>query len=76
MAKKTFEQSIKQLEEIVSELENGDLPIEKALKIFEEGIKLSNICSDRLNETEKKIEILLKDHAGNISGKPFIDDVD
>ncbi len=74
MAKKTFEQSLKQLEEIVDELENGDLPIEKALKIFEEGIKLSNFCSEKLNETENKIEILLKDHAGNVSKKPFSDE--
>ena len=76
MAKKTFEQSIKQLEDIVSELENKELPIEKALKLFEEGIKLSNYCSEKLNETEKKVEILLKDHAGNISGKPFPDETE
>ena len=71
MAKKTFEQSIKQLEDIVQELESGDLPLEKALKKFEEGIQLSKICSRTLDETEQKISILLKGQDGGIIEKPF-----
>jgi exodeoxyribonuclease VII small subunit len=71
MAKKTFEQSLKQLEEIVQELESGDLPLEKALKKFEEGIQLSKICSRTLDETEQKISILLKGQDGGIIEKPF-----
>jgi exodeoxyribonuclease VII small subunit len=71
MTQKTFEQSIKQLEQIVQELESGDLPLEKAIKKFEEGIQLSKFCSRKLDETEKKITILLKDSAGNISEEPF-----
>ena len=72
MAKKTFEQSLKQLEEIIDELESGDLTLEKALKKFEEGVKLSKYCSAKLDETERKISILTKDQEGNLSEKPFL----
>ena len=71
MAKKTFEQSIRDLEQIVHELESGDLPLEKAIKKFEEGMMLSKSCSEMLDETEKKITLLLKDQAGNLFEKPF-----
>lgn len=57
--KKSFEQSLSQLEKIVNELEEGDLPLEKALKKFEEGIKTSKYCSEILDETERKISVLL-----------------
>ena len=55
MAKKTFEQSMKQLEQIVQDLESGDLALEKAIKKFEEGIQLTKFCAKKLDETEKKI---------------------
>ena len=71
MAQKTFEQSMKQLERIVQELEDGDLPLEKAIKKFEEGIKLTQSCSAKLDETEKKVSILMKDAAGRMAAKPF-----
>ena len=71
MAKKTFEQSMKQLEQIVQELESGDLPLERAIKKFEEGIQLSKLCAKMLDETEKKVSILLEDGQGNISEAPF-----
>ena len=71
MAKRTFEQSMKQLEQIVQELESGDLPLEKAIKKFEEGVQLSKSCSKMLDETEKKISILLEDTDGNITKTPF-----
>jgi exodeoxyribonuclease VII small subunit len=74
MAKKTFEQSLKQLEQIVQELESGDLPLEKALKKFEEGIQLSRFCSKILEETERKISVLLKDKNGSVIEKPFLVD--
>ena len=51
MSKKNFEQSLKQLEEIVHELEAGDLPLEKAMKKFEDGIELSKYCAEVLDET-------------------------
>ena len=71
MAEKSFEQSLKQLEQIVHDLEEGNLPLEKALKKFEDGIKLTKYCTDKLDETEKKITLLLKDQDGNITEKPF-----
>ena len=71
MAQKTFEQSMKQLERIVQELEGGDLPLETAIKKFEEGMKLTKFCSEKLDETEKKVSILLKNAEGRIAEKPF-----
>jgi exodeoxyribonuclease VII small subunit len=71
MAKKTFEQSLKQLENIVRELESGDLPLELAIKKFEEGIELSRFCSQKLEETERRITMLVKNSSGEIVEKPF-----
>ena len=71
MAEKSFEQSLKQLEQIIYDLEEGDLPLEKAIKKFEDGIKLSKYCSDKLDETEKRITLLLKEQNGKITEKPF-----
>jgi exodeoxyribonuclease VII small subunit len=76
MAQKTFEQSMKQLEKIVQELEDGDLPLEKALKKFEEGMKLTKLCSEKLDETEKKVSILLKNADGTVVEKPFMSEND
>lgn len=72
MSKTTFEQSMKKLEQTVQKLESGDLPLEEAMQKFEEGIKLSRLCSEKLDETEKKITLLLQDEKGNVSEKPFI----
>jgi len=72
MAKQTFEKAMKELELIVQQLESGDQPLEEAVKKFEEGIKLSKFCSEKLDETEKRISILLKDKTGNLFEKPFI----
>ena len=65
-AKKTvnLEKSLADLEELVEELESGDLPLEKAMKKFEEGIKLTRGCQAALKEAEQKIEILLKSAGG------------
>lgn len=65
--KKNFETSLMELEKIVRELENGDLSLEESLKLFEDGVKLSRECQVRLNEAERRIEILLKDENGNPS---------
>jgi exodeoxyribonuclease VII small subunit len=67
---------MKLLERIVQELENGDLPLEKAIKKFEEGIKLTKLCSEKLDETEKKISILLKNSEGQMTEKPFMPEAD
>ena len=72
MAKQTFEKAIKKLELIVQQLESGEQPLEDAVKKFEEGVKLSKFCSEKLDETEKRITILLKDQMGNVFEKPFI----
>ncbi len=71
--KKTFEHSMKQLEQIVTDLESGEISIEKALKLFEEGTKLSKACSKKLYEMEKKISLLTNDSKGNLSERPFFD---
>jgi exodeoxyribonuclease VII small subunit len=72
MAKLTFEIAMKQLEQIVQELESGNLSLEDSIKKFEEGIKLSKFCSAKLDETENKITLLLKDQDGNVIEKPFV----
>ena len=56
--KKTFEDSINELEEIVQKLEKGECPLDEAVKLFEKGVKISNECHKTLNEAEQKIKIL------------------
>jgi len=73
MAKKTFETAMKQLEQIVQDLETGDMPLEKAIKKFEEGIQISKYCSKKLDESEKRITLLMRDSDGNkVSEIPFV----
>lgn len=71
MAEKKFEAALSRLEEIVSELESGELALEQSLKLFEEGVKLARICNARLEEAERKVEVLLKDKNGKMNAKPF-----
>jgi len=71
MAKKTFEQSLNTLEKIVSELESGDLPLEKALKKFDEGMALSRQCSAMLDDTEKKVSQLIETNEESLRESPF-----
>jgi exodeoxyribonuclease VII small subunit len=61
---KSFEASLEALEQIVKELEQGDLPLEKSLELFEQGIGLSRQCQERLSQAERRIEILLRDNQG------------
>ena len=61
---KDFASSLTALEAIVRELERGDLPLEQSLELFEEGVRLSRECQDRLNEAERRIEVLLRDGEG------------
>ena len=70
MAKEKFEEALNKLEKIVSRLEKGDIPLEESLKLFEEGIRLSRFCNQRLDEAEKRVEILVKDR-GMIRAQPF-----
>jgi len=71
MAKLTFESAMKRLETIVQDLERGDLSLDEALKKFQEGMKISKFCSDKLDESEKKVSILLRDEEGGIQEEPF-----
>ncbi len=66
-----FEDALTRLEEIVEKLEEGDLPLEESLSVFEEGIKLSRVCAKLLNEAERKVEILTKGEDGQLIAKPF-----
>ena len=66
-----FETSLEELERIVRELERGDLPLEKSLELFEQGVKLSRACQERLNEAERRIEILTRDNQGRANVSAF-----
>jgi exodeoxyribonuclease VII small subunit len=68
---KAFEEALSELEEIVNRLEQGDLPLEQALQLFEQGVKLSRLCHTKLDEAQKRVEILLKDADGKMTTKPF-----
>lgn len=61
---KNFEVALSALEKIVRELERGDLPLERSLELFEEGVRLSRECQERLNSAERRIELLLHDDEG------------
>lgn len=71
MPKEKFEDALNKLEKIVSKLEEGDIPLEESLRLFEEGIRLSRFCNQKLDEAEKKVEILLKGKNGMLKPQPF-----
>lgn len=68
---KSFEKSLAELEEIVVKLEEGDLPLEESLELFEKGINLSRSCRERLTNAERRIEILMKDPEGGFAAEEF-----
>jgi exodeoxyribonuclease VII small subunit len=67
----TFEESLKQLETIVNQLERGDLPLEESLQLFEEGVRLSSACKQELDTAEGKVQILMKQRDGSMKPEPF-----
>jgi exodeoxyribonuclease VII small subunit len=71
MAAPSFETSLHRLEQIVKKLEGGDLPLDEAMKLFEEGIALSQQCQKQLEEAENKVEILLKKADGKVVARKF-----
>jgi len=71
-----LEKALSDLEEIVDELESGELPLEKAMKKFEDGIKLTRNCQAALKEAEQKVEILLKSAGGGDELEEFVIDAD
>jgi len=66
-----FEQSLKQLEAIVAQMERGDVSLEDSVKLFEEGTKLAEQCKQQLAEAEGKVEILIKQRNGAMKREPF-----
>jgi exodeoxyribonuclease VII small subunit len=65
----TFEQAMEQLEVIVEKLEEGDVPLEKAISLYQEGMKLSNVCHDKLKTVEKQLDEILQEDGER---KPFV----
>jgi len=72
MAKQTFEESLEKLEQITREMEHGDLSLEASLKKFDEGIRLADFCSKKLDEAQKRVDILTNKD-GAITTEPFAD---
>jgi exodeoxyribonuclease VII small subunit len=70
----SFEAALKELEGIVKRLESGEAKLEESLGLFERGIRLSHYCSSKLEEAEKKIELLVKDNRGEYAARPFEQD--
>ena len=71
---KDFETSLKKLEKIVSDLENGELPLEESIKTFEEGVKLTKHCQNLLSKAEIKIQKLVESKDGSIDLEAFDDE--
>ncbi len=72
MAKQTFEESLEKLEQITREMENGDLSLEASLKKFDDGMRLADFCTKKLDEAQKRIDILINKD-GVLSAEPFDD---
>lgn len=68
----TFEQALRRLEEIVGRLESGELTLDESLALFEEGVRLSRVCSARLAEAERRIERLIERSDGTLSAEPLV----
>lgn len=68
---KSFENSLDELEQIVKQLEAGDLPLDRSLELFEQGVRLSRECQKRLDEAERKVEVLLRGNDGAYRPTPF-----
>lgn len=75
MESMSFEESLRQLEFIVEELEKGDLPLEEALKLFEKGVELARFCHNKLDEVKRKVEILVKE-GEQLIPRPFEEEED
>ena len=69
----TFEQSLKRLEQIVTQLETKDVELDESLKFFEEGVQLARSCQKKLTEAKRKVEVLMKE-TGEL--KPFEEEDD
>lgn len=74
MVVEKFEVSLKKLEDAVNRLESGELSLDDSLKVFEDGVKHASICSRKLNEAQKKVELLLKRKDGSFYKEDFLAD--
>lgn len=72
---KDFESALKSLEEIVAQLEAGDLTLDRALELFEDGIRISRFCNSKLEEAERKVEVLIKSADGTLKEAPFSEEL-
>ena len=72
MEEKSFEDNLKELEEIAKNLESGNLNLDEAIKEFEKGMALSKKCTEKLDEAEKKINILVQDENGHLTEETFV----
>ena len=68
----TFEEAMGQLEQIIQQLESGDVALEKAIELFQKGTELSKICSDKLAQIEGKMEVLVEKEDGTFAKKEFL----
>jgi exodeoxyribonuclease VII small subunit len=71
MAEMKFEDALKKLERIIEDLEKGDLTLDEALKKYQEGVELSRVCAQRLENAKKKIDLLTKNKKGEFDLKPL-----
>ena len=78
MAKKkeSFEEALQKLEKIVARMEEADVPLEEALKGFEEGVRLARFCSKKLDEAEQKVAMLVRDESGALQPAPLSEEGD
>jgi len=73
MAKEKFEEALEKLEEIVRRMETGEMSLEESLKAFEEGIKLSRLCAKKLDEADRRVDLLLRQE-GELATRPFVEE--
>ena len=73
-AERSFEDALQRLEDVLESLEHGNLNLEESVQAFEEGVKLVRFCHDKLDEVERRVELLVKDEAGRFLSKPFPED--
>jgi exodeoxyribonuclease VII small subunit len=67
----TFEEALSQLEALVARLEGGDLPLEESLRAFEEGVRLTRLCAERLEDAERRVHLLMRTPEGTEQEVPF-----
>ena len=71
----TFEEALKSLEDVVSKLESGETNLEESIRLFEEGMRLSGLCQKRLDDADRKIELLMRKQGGVVTGVEDEEDI-